>query len=396
MNEKEFSSSELKEARNNGFLLGGKTGAGKSTLLNCLFGKNMTEVKRSAKAVTTDPNVYFYKLENKKCISIIDTPGLSDPKNIQDTNTDNIHLDKIIKIVKKENIIIKGILFLVNFQSERFDSNEAEALINYNKIFPLKRFWQHVLIIFTHLYSDPNGDTTEEMKNDRDLSNKEIFKEIMEKVKNVSDVIDYKNLNTKYFNSYWPIKEEKKIEQIKCNNENRKNLELSLNEFSQKNPLFSKIEIVLRNDQIIQDNNKYYIVDFTIIGYFDLNDKEPKKEEKIITKYKEIEKPPNNINSKTEIIIQQGERNSSGNIEIVNKEATNKNSYYYREIKNMGIGGIIGAGLGTVIGGVLVLTNPVGLAGLLAYGSTIVIGGGAAGGGIVGGIIGGIKSLFSN
>ena len=183
---------------------------------------------------------------------------------------------------------------------------------------------------------------------------------VMEKVKNVSDVIDYKNLNTKYFNSYWPIKEEHKNEQINFNNENRKNLELSLDEYSQKPPLFSKIEIVLQKDQIIQDNNKYYNVDITIIGYFDLNDNEPKKEEKIITKCQEIEKPPNNINAKPEIIIQQGERNSSGNIEIVNKEATKENSYYARKLSNIGIGGIVGAGLGTVIGGVLVITNPVG------------------------------------
>ena len=117
-----------------------------------------------------------------------------------------MHLDKIIKLIKKEDIRIKGILFLVNFQGERFDSDEANALINYNKIFPLKKFWQHVLVIFTHHFSDPLGDTVEDMKKDRDSSNKEIFSEIMESIKGVSDVINYMDLKTKYFNSYWPIK----------------------------------------------------------------------------------------------------------------------------------------------------------------------------------------------
>ena len=395
MNENEFSSQEIEEAKKNGFLLGGKTGAGKSTLINALFGKEMTLVKRSAKAVTQIPNLYYYKLENGKCISIIDSPGLSDPKKLKDKNTDNIHLDKIVKLVEKEKVNIKGILFLVNFQGERFDSDEATALINYNKIFPLRTFWQHVLIIFTHHYQDPNGDSLEEMKSEKDSSNKEIFGDIMNSVNQVSDVIDYNDLKTQYFNSYWPIKEDKRSEQTKTNNQNKKRLEVLLNDFSQKEPLFSKIEIVKKQGQIIQKDGKYFSADITIIGYFDLNGKAPIKEEKFITNYKKVKNPPSNQTPNCEITVNQGGTNEDGKIEIINVPPNKENSYYYRKLQDVGIGGLIGAGVGAAIGGIIVCTNPVSLAALLTYGTTAVVGGGAAGGGVIGGFGGWVKSLFN-
>ena len=394
MNLNEFSQKELEEARNNGFLLGGKTGAGKSTLLNALFGKEMSKVERSSKAVTKVPVVFYYRLNNGRCVAIIDSPGLSDPKKLSDPNADNIHVDKIIKLVKEENIGMKGILFLVNFQGERFDADEIETLINYNKIFPLKRFWQHILIIFTHHYCDPNGDTLDEMKNDKDSSNKELFAEIMEKVKNVSDVINYNDLKTKYFNSYWPIKEKNKDMQISANSENRKSLEKSLDELSQKEQLYSRIEIVEQKGQTIKENNQYYIADITIIGYFDINDNNPVREEKIITNCKKTDKPIINNKLKPEISVIGGEKDPNGTLNIV-KLPDNTPSYYKRKLKDIGIGGLIGGAIGTIAGGVLIFTNPVGLAGLLAYGTGAVVGGGAAGGGILGGIGGWIKSLFN-
>ena len=46
-----FTQEELNIARQNGFILTGKTGSGKSTLLNVLFNKKVTEAKQSAFAV---------------------------------------------------------------------------------------------------------------------------------------------------------------------------------------------------------------------------------------------------------------------------------------------------------------------------------------------------------
>lgn len=391
MNKSDFTNNEIEEAKKNGFLLGGKTGSGKSTLLNSLFGKEMTLVKRTSKAVTQIPNCYYYKLANGKCISIIDSPGLSDPKKIVDEYTDNIHLDKIIKLVHQENINIKGILFLVNFQGERFDSDEAEALINYNKIFPLKRFWEHVLIIFTHHYGDPNGDTVEEMKKDKDTSNKEIFGQIMEKVKNVSNVIDYNKLNTKYINSYWPIKEKHRIEQIASNKANRKILEQSLNELSGKEPLFSKIEIMSNQGVNFKQNDKFYIADITLVAYFGLNDNEPTKQNKIITNIREI-KEPNKNNPVTTIAVGIGGKNNKGELEIQQVKPTQENSYYMRKLKTIGIGGLIGATVGLVAGIAVILAAP---ESIIAFGASQVLTGGGIAGGILGGITGWIKNLFN-
>ena len=60
-----------------------------------------------------------------------------------------------------------------------------------------------LVIVYTHFYSDPNEDEDEEeMKVNRSISNGQIFEKLMEKVKNVSDIISYKDLRIKYFNSY--------------------------------------------------------------------------------------------------------------------------------------------------------------------------------------------------
>jgi hypothetical protein len=158
-----------------------------------------------------------------------------DPKALNNPKLDNVHLDGIKKKICDERIEIKGIIFLVNFQEERFDLAEQEALINYNTIFPLKNFWNHILVIFTHYFGDPDGDNPEEMKEIKDRSNREILAKIMERVKDISDVIDYKNLNTKYFNSYSPVKTEK---QKQKNQKNKKELEAVLDDMSKSQPLF--------------------------------------------------------------------------------------------------------------------------------------------------------------
>ena len=107
----------------------------------------------------------------------------------------------------------------MNFQNERFEENEQNALLIYNQLFPLKRFWQHLIIIFTHYFGDSDEDSKEEMKENIDNSNGKIFEKLMEKVKEVSDVINYRDLNIKYFNSYSPIKNDKQKKNLKFKEE---------------------------------------------------------------------------------------------------------------------------------------------------------------------------------
>lgn len=115
MNGQLFSEKEKKEARKNGFILGGKTGAGKSTLLNAIIGQEIAIVKKDSSSVTQETTVYYYKLKSGKMITILDTPGLMDTNSIKDPNVDNIHLDEIRKKVFEENVQVKGIIFSSEF-----------------------------------------------------------------------------------------------------------------------------------------------------------------------------------------------------------------------------------------------------------------------------------------
>ena len=388
-----FSEKEKAEARKNGFILGGKTGAGKSTLLNAIMGEEVAIVKKDSYSVTQETSVYYYKLKNGKMISILDTPGLMDTNLIKDPNVDNIHLAEIREKVFKENIQVKGIIFLVNFQNERFDSSEQEALINYNKIFPLEDFWEHILVVFTHYFSDPDGDTEEEMKKTRDKSNKKILGDIMQKIKNISRVINYNDLITKYFNSYSPVKNPKQREK---NNRNKEELEVILENISKKAPLFTKIEIVTKKDFVYEENNIYYKGTLIIIGFIGLAEK-PIKEERYIEDRNKITKEQylqlkDNISDVKIDKIEVG-RNEGGEL----KPETTKNAndgYYYGLFKNSGIGGLIGAGIGVLGAGLLCLT-PVGAGALAAYSAGAIAGGAVGGGGIIGAVAGFFKGLFS-
>ena len=399
-----FTQEELNIARQNGFILTGKTGSGKSTLLNVLFNKKVTEAKPCAFAVTKNPSVFYLKLKNGTCISLVDTPGLSDPEitSRDETNLDEKHLKDIEKVISEEKIHIKGILFLVNFQIERFDNSEQEALICYNKIFPLKRFWKHLIVIFTHHYGDPNGDTTEEMIQNRDESNGQIFTLLMKRVKNVSDVIDYRDLRVKYYNSYSSVKNHN---QEIVNNKNKEDLEILINELCQSEPLFCQIEIIHVKNEKIKENGQTFLVEYERIGFFDFNHN-PLKE-----KINLIKKEPINDDQEVPLVSQEvkvfaAQSDSSGNLNYSGEKGNKNNSKYLKNGVGGGLGAILGAGLG-VVGGLAyaggIAGGGVGLgaaiaagaaAGAAAIAAPIAIGVGIVG--IIGTGIGlGISKLFN-
>ena len=377
-NKDNLSESEKKSARQNGFVISGKTGAGKTTLLNAIFGKQKGEAKRSLKAVTTDSKVYYYKLENGQCICLIDTPGLSDTSKLTNKDIDNIHLEQIEKVISKEKIHVKGILFLVNFQNERFDADEQDALLKYNELFPLRRFWKNIIIIFTHHFADPDGDNETEMKEARDKSNGEIFTKLMEKVKNVSDVINYSELNTKYFNSYSPVKKDnQRLKNIKVRDE----LEVELNKLILSPPLFSKIEIISVKNYKIEDkeNGKKYLSEIEVIGYFDLNNEPLKEKVKILNKKEVSDEVFNKTKQGTaKIQVCKAIKDNLGNLYYITEEGNPENSNYAR----LGRAGI-GAGIGAVGVGIL---GGIGVAAGIASLPFVAAGAGIAA--VAGGIIG--------
>ena len=347
---------EKEEAKKNGFILVGKTGTGKTTLLNAIFNKVVGKVERSAISVTKISKVYYYKSTKGKVVCLIDTPGLADTDFSTNKNIDNIHLDNITKIISEEKINIKGILFLVNFQNERFDASEQEALLNYNTIFPLKSFWKSLVVIFTHFYSDPNLEEDEEdMKKSRDISNGEIFKTIMEKVKGVSDVISYEDLKKKYFNSYPECKNNK---MKKNNDRTREELESLFDELSKNSPLFHQIEVKHFKNYKWTEDGKDYIGEVEIIGFFDLKN-EPIKERKNIIKKEEVIKQVNYPKPSCDYYVYIARRSSDGYITYQKSEGNNNNSKY---LKAAG-GGVITGGLGAGGAALLIYTEAITLSG---------------------------------
>ena len=228
-NNKILSEKEKEEAKQNSFILVGKTGSGKTTLLNALFNRIVGNAERTSESVTKKCSLYYYILKNKKIVCLIDTPGLSDTGLIENENKDKINLDEINEIIKDETIKIIGILYLINFQNERFDADEQKVLLSYNKLFSYKNFWKILVIIYTHYYNAPFEDKNIEIiKNDKNANNKELFDKMMEKSKEISDIIPYDSLKKIYLNSF---SEPKKHKQKKNNERARKELEIIFNFF---------------------------------------------------------------------------------------------------------------------------------------------------------------------
>ena len=88
-------------------------------------------------------------------------------------------------LISNENIKIKGLLFLSNFQSERLDASEQSSLIDYVKMFPLKDFWKRIIFVFTHYFGDPNSYTKEEIKENNNIYQSQILHKLIDKVKDV-------------------------------------------------------------------------------------------------------------------------------------------------------------------------------------------------------------------
>ena len=203
------------------------------------------------------------------------------------------------------------------------------------------------------------------MKVNRSISNGQIFEKLMEKVKNVSDIISYKDLRIKYFNSYSDANNNKKK---KSNNRTREELEDIFDELSKNPPLFCQVEIQhKKNYKWKGEDGIEYIGEVEIIGFFDLN-QTPIKEKFNIIKKEPIKKEQNYPPLTCNYSVYQGARSSGGEIYYKRSEGTKENSKYLKTGGGGIVGGALGAGL--TAGGGYVLSG-------LGYISLTVAGGAA-------------------
>ena len=342
----ELTNEEIEKSKENGFILIGKTGVGKTSLLNVMLGYSAGKVGYSSKSETSKSNFYCFKEEinskfNYYCI--VDTPGLYDTNGKE---ADKNQKQEIIKLVSEKNIKIKGLLFLSNFQNERFDSSEQLSLIEYNAIFPLKEFWKRITLIFTHYYEDPNGDSKEEIQERAEKNLSEIFKVIMNKIKNVSEPIKYTKLNKKYVNIYSRAKKKVQIE----NNIKIRNMIIEdIRKYSKLTPMFTKVQIYKFEKCELQINDKN-LYDCEFYVYLDANNKVVFEDFKIIKTY------PKNKDlireKKISLNFENCEINEQGN--LVKKTTTKENFMkLLNEYKGEGLSVI--SVIGTILSGIFFL-----------------------------------------
>ena len=329
---------EILEAKENCFILLGKTGTGKTSLLNLIYGEDIGKVGNESKSETSKSSYYCIKetINSKTiCFSIIDTPGLYDSRGNKE---DKLMKDNTKELISRENIKIKGIFFLSNFQNERFDYSEIDSLFQYNAFFPLKNFWKHLILIFTHYYGDPDGDSKEEIRENSNNNLIPIFSELMEKIKEVSTPMEFLKLERIYVNVHSRIKSEN---QKKDNLLYKKQILEKIFQFSQFEPMYNKF-CVFKFQNIEVNKYKEYLFDSKLELFLDINNKIMNKKFEMINMIKN-----DNIKEKNKI-----------ELNLVNCEVNEKGNLIH---KNIIKSGSLSDFKMTLLGGGIVILSFVGI-----------------------------------
>ena len=131
------------------FAIIGLTGCGKSEFLNALAGEKVCETSNKGKSKTQDIQKVELVYKNN-LFSAIDTPGLDDSND--DNSKIEIIKDLLIKYPK-----IKKLLLIKRYNEVRFPGSLQKALKIYMEAFPIKDFWEHVIVVNT--WANPHDET---------------------------------------------------------------------------------------------------------------------------------------------------------------------------------------------------------------------------------------------
>ena len=131
------------------FAIIGLTGCGKSKFLNALVGQDVCEVSNGSESKTQDIQKVELLYKNN-LFSAIDTPGLDDSKD--DNEKIKIIKDLVVKYPK-----IKKLLLIKRYNDFRFPGSLQNALKIYMEAFPIKDFWEHVIVVNT--FANPHDES---------------------------------------------------------------------------------------------------------------------------------------------------------------------------------------------------------------------------------------------
>ena len=241
----------------------GETGSGKSTFLNSIIKNYGNQYDRLLKTsddtdeCTTDiePVNIFY---NNIRFTFYDCPGLNDGNSENNKN----YIKSLRDEGKDPKNRINCILLCINSQCPRFNQGIKEVIIEIMNCYPLKKFWEHVIIIKTRVFND-------NFKKPGNIEN------AIKKNKDVIEAMSIKSIDSPYNIKEFYFNLVDDFGNYKTDKSFKEKMNSLLEEVSIKKPFFKDIKILGTEDKEV--NN--YIITFQKVLYIDFNGK---SEEKLI------------------------------------------------------------------------------------------------------------------
>ena len=154
ISKKNLTEYEKSEARKNTFVILGLTGRGKSLIIKFLTRDPNAIVSSSTSSCTSYPSLFYGSIQSdlypQKYFCLIDTAGFCDS---QGKDKDKKNYNDINNILINNQCEIKGIFITENFNEDRLNDEDRKIYLGASDLFPLKKFWKYITIIYTHYYN---------------------------------------------------------------------------------------------------------------------------------------------------------------------------------------------------------------------------------------------------
>ena len=163
------------------FAIIGLTGAGKSSFLNAISDSDSCKVGTQGKSCTQGNQLVTFVYNNHR-FNALDTPGLDD----SDNNDEKINT---LKNILGSHPTIKTLIFIKKYNDLRLPMSMQSALSTFMEAFPLKTFWDHVIIVNT--WANPHDETVNDFLNEPH----ETYLEKILTCDNLKNIMTKKNIN---------------------------------------------------------------------------------------------------------------------------------------------------------------------------------------------------------